>query len=238
MSLKIFSKGKSEADVYIYDVIGDHWGTGVLAKDFVKEVSNLKVDTLNVHINSPGGNAFDGIAIYNTLIQYKGNVVVFIEGLAASAASLVAMAGNEINMAENAFIMIHEVWSFVCGNANDLRKEADRLDMLSEKYAEVYTKRSNGKKSASEFFDMMKEETWMDAVEATNAGIVDNITDSIKAAAKFDLSRYNYKNIPNPVKEQFSMPLPVALRARLAAMDMAIAHMHNAAAKRQGKTHR
>jgi ATP-dependent Clp endopeptidase proteolytic subunit ClpP len=233
MALKIQMKGKTEADVYIYDVIGDYWGSGVIAKDFVKEISNLKVETLNLHINSPGGDAFDGIAIYNTLIQHKARVVTLIEGLAASAASLIAMSGNEISMAENAFIMIHEAWSFARGSANDFRKEADRLDALSEKYAETYAKKSNGKKSTIEFRDMMKEETWLGATDAANVGIIDSTIAKIEIAAKFDLARCKYKNIPKPVLEQYAMNKVTALQLRQASMDMVVARIKKASAARQ-----
>lgn len=239
MALTIRAKSKTEAEIYIYDVIGDYWGEGVTAKQFVKELNALKVDTIHLHINSPGGNVFDGSTIYNALRQHKAKIIVHIDGLAASASSLIAMAGNEIQISGNAFIMIHHPWTFAMGNANELRHTADDLDLLTEMFAKTYAARAKGKTDYDAMLAYMDEETWFNAETALEVGLADTITESLEMAAKFDLERFKYKNIPAKAKEVSALPKEAAWRARIASMHMAVTRFQQtAAANRQGKPSR
>lgn len=222
MPLKIQAKSKTEAEVYLYDIIGDFWGEGILAKNFVREINALKVDNIHLHINSPGGNVYDGSSMYNVLRQHKAHIITHIDGLAASAASFVAMAGDEINISDSAFIMIHNPWTMTSGDGEALRKAADDIDLLKDMYAKTYTSRTNGKTKYDSMIAYMREETWFDSKSAVAAGLADAITEPLKIAARFDLERYKYKNIPAQVREKAALPKEAARRARLASMNMAV----------------
>ncbi|MDL2315644.1 Clp protease ClpP [Desulfovibrio sp. OttesenSCG-928-A18] len=224
MALKVQNKTKDAAEIFIYDEIGEGWYGGISAKAFAEEVKKLgDVKTIDVFINSPGGYVFEGVAIYNTLKNNKARVIVHIDGLAASIASIIAMAGDEVHMAANAFIMIHNPWSGLYGFAEDFRKEADRLDLIAGTLRDTYTAKANGKTSAEQFAAWMDEEKWFTAVDAMDAGLVDTITEELQAAAKFDLSKFNYRNIPKDKVSGASlvdMPEDRKLRARMARMTM------------------
>lgn len=238
MALKIQAKSNSEAEIYIYGDIGDHWDAdGITAKKFVKELNALKVATAHLHINSPGGNVFDGSTIYNALRQHKARVVTHIDGLAASAASLVAMAGDEIWISGNAFIMIHNPWTFVAGDSKALRRTAEDLDLLVDMFARTYTSRARGKTDYEAMLAYMDNETWFSAEDAVSAGLADIITEPLEMAAKFDLDRFKYKNIPAKARDRASIPKATALRARIASMTMDVLRMQQtAAANRQSTT--
>lgn len=172
----------SELEVIIYDVIGDYWGEGVTAKDVLGEISKFpEAERINVHVNSPGGSAFDGIAIYNALAQHAAEVVVTVDGAALSAASIISMAGDRILMAENAMMMIHEAWIFSGGTATELRKDADWLAKLDEQIATTYARRTG--RTVADVQDMMSETTWMTAEEAVEAGFADEVIEGKQAAA-------------------------------------------------------
>ena len=175
-------------DVYIYDVIG--WPF-VIAADLLYQIPpNAK--TINVHLNTPGGDIFEGIAIYNMLSAHPGEVKVYVDGLAASAGSLIAMAGNTITMRPATFLMIHNGWSSIAGDADDLRKEADLLDKINLQFADVYAGKSGKKRD--EILAMMDAETWFTADEAISARFADAIASPEKSLpdtapkARFDLS--------------------------------------------------
>lgn len=139
-----------------------------------RELESLgAVTTLHVRIHSPGGDAFDGIAIYNLLKKHSAKVVVHIDGWALSAASVIAMAGDEVMIGQGAMVMIHEAWSFTYGNAADLRVIADFLDKVSLSIAGVYADRTG--ETADDMLALMKAETWFTAQEAVDAKIVDTI---------------------------------------------------------------
>lgn len=162
---------KGEADVYIYDEIGT-WG--VAPSDFIREINALKVGTLNLHINSPGGQAFDGIAIYNALKQHPATVNVTVDGLAASVASVIAMAGDRVVMAESATMMIHEPWIAIRGDPAKLLRTAEWMDKLGVGIADIYAGRAGGE--SPEWRTRMKVETWYQARDAVDAGLADELT--------------------------------------------------------------
>lgn len=176
-------------DVYIYDEISYY---GVSADNFVKDINQVKSKTINLHINSPGGSVFDGIAIYNALKQHTSEIVTYIEGLAASSASIVALAGDKIYMAENAFYMIHEPWVLAVGDSTELRKTAELLDKIRSVMVTTYANKTQ--KDKEEIENWIKAETWFTAQEAKDAGFIDEITEQVDLKAHEDIAIYN--NVP------------------------------------------
>lgn len=189
----------NEATIYLYDEIS-FWG--VSAEQFIKDLNALDASTIHLRINSPGGAVFDGTAIYNAIKQHKAHVVTHIDGLAASIASIIALAGDEVMIAENAYMMIHEAWGIVIGYAEDMRKEADLLDKLTGTIANTYMAKTG--KELDEIKEMMKAETWLTGQEALDAGFVDAVEEDGKEENKaqptlFDLTVFN--NVPDALKE-------------------------------------
>lgn len=177
----------NEAEIYIYDEIG-YWG--VTAKDFANELKEYKKsDVINLRINSPGGSVTDGIAIYNLLKNHDALVNVQIDGLAASMASIIAMAGDTITMPENALMMIHNPWGYAMGDSDEMRKTADVLDKMKKALLSAYAQKSG--KSDEELDQLMTNETWMTGIEAVEMGFADQVTDEIQLAASFDTSKLN-----------------------------------------------
>ena len=173
-------------ELELYDEIG-YWG--VTAKDFRARLVEASGDIV-LKINSPGGDVFDGIAIYNELLAYDGKVRVEVTGLAASAASVVAMAGDEIAIGENAFLMIHNAWVVAVGNRHDLTDVADVLAKIDGALAKTYASRSGmGVRTAAQFMD---DETWFTAAEAKAKGLATEILQPVEAKARFDLSVFDH----------------------------------------------
>lgn len=144
-----------------WDFYGDAWDAGY----FNEQLKNLgEVNLIELHINSPGGNVFDGIAIYNALVQHPATIHVYVDGIAASIASVIAMAGDKIYMPSNTMLFIHEPWMYTAGNADDLRKDADMLDKNKDAIVNSYLRHLKG--TSDSISEMMKEETWMTAQEA------------------------------------------------------------------------
>ncbi|MBN9795648.1 hypothetical protein DMP17_44845 [Pseudonocardia sp. TMWB2A] len=138
---RVFAKGNKTATIELYDEIGI-WGT--TAKSFVNELKDLDTKTIELHINSLGGDAWDGIAIYNALRDHSAKVIVTVDGLAASAAGLVTMAGDEVIMNRHSELMIHEAWGMCMGNAEAMADMVTRLDKISANIAAVYADRAGG----------------------------------------------------------------------------------------------
>ena len=157
------------AEILIYDAIDPYWG--VSASEVVRVLRDLKGADITVRINSPGGSALDGVAIYNALSRYPGKVTVEVDGIAASAASIIAMAGSEIRVSQGAMIMIHEAWAYTQGPAEDHLSTAALLTKLNAEVAGIYAARSG--KTADECLAIMAAETWMGASEAVALGFAD-----------------------------------------------------------------
>lgn len=174
-------KESDEAEVFIYGDIGGWWG-GVGAEEFAKEIAALDVNTLNVRLNSPGGLVFEGVAIYNALARHSAKVVIHVEGIAASIASVIAMAGDEIRIAEGSRFMIHDPWTIVMGSADDLRAEADVLEGLKSDLIDIYAARTE--QSRDDLSDWMTVETWLSAREAVDKGFADSMTPAKKKEKK------------------------------------------------------
>lgn len=185
--LRIQNKSTTEAEIIIYAGIGqDWWGDGsmISAKAFSDELKKIPdtVNTINVRINSPGGDVFDGIAIYNRLKQHKAKKVMYIDGLCASIATIIALAGDEIKIGEGALYMIHLPWTFAYGNRTDLDNTVNRLMDIEEQMLGIYAKRTD--LDRSEIRAMLEKETWMSADEAIEKGFVDSkVEETIAIAA-------------------------------------------------------
>ena len=177
---------RNTADISIHDEIGI-WG--ISASRFMADVKALgAVDEINLSIHSPGGDVLDGWAIYNALRSNKAQVNVQIEGLAASMASVIAMAADKITMHENSFMMIHEPWGMAIGDAEEMRDTADLLDKLGNGLVNAYVGRTgNDEETIREW---MKAETWMDGKEAKARGFADVVTGAVAMSAKFDPRRW------------------------------------------------
>lgn len=176
------------ADVYIFDEIGTF---GLTAQSFIEEIKSYKDTPMSLHINCVGGDVFEGMAIYNVLKKRTAKTTVYIEGIAASMGSVIALAGDEVIMAENSLFMIHNAWGGAMGEATEIRKTAALLDKISGEIADIYTKKTN--LPYNRVKEMMDEETWLSADEAYSLGFIDSISDAIKVAAKYDVSKF--KNI-------------------------------------------
>lgn len=185
----------SSADVYIYAEIGDSfWGDTISAKDFAAQIASLDVDDMHVYINSPGGSAWDGLAIMNALRRHPAHVEVTVDALAASAASVIAMAGDHIVMNRGAELMIHEASGMAWGTAQDMHDTAVLLDKLCDSYADTYAARAGGDRE--KWRAVMRAETWYTAEEAVLAGLADEWVDAPAAAASlthFDLSKFRHQ---------------------------------------------
>jgi ATP-dependent Clp protease, protease subunit len=186
---------KSDDTIEITDDIG---GFGVSAKSFLNDMRAVKGDTINLSINSPGGDVFAGVAIYNALRSSGKKVNVKVLGLAASAASLIAMAGDEIEMPENAMMMIHNPWSFAMGDADELRSTADVLDKIGNSLVGTYAARTG--KADDEIKALLDAETWMSAQEAVDMGFATKVTPALQVRASFDLDR-----LPEAARTTFAL---------------------------------
>lgn len=182
---RIENKANETATIYVYDFIGE-WG--VSAQDFVNDLRGVKAQALDVHINSEGGEVFDGLAIYEAIRQHKAGVTVYVDGLAASAASFIAMAGDTVIMAARARMMIHDAHGLCIGNSRDMRELAGLLDDLSDNIADIYAERAGG--SRQQWRDAMRgneassDGTWYDAQAAVDAGLADEIAEATERTSR------------------------------------------------------
>jgi ATP-dependent Clp protease, protease subunit len=181
----IKNAGATEAEVFIYDQIA--W-FGVSAEEFVKDLAKVTAPTINVRINSPGGDVFDGLAIYNALKRHPSRVVAHVDGLAASIASVIALAADEVQIAQGAFFMIHNAWGMAVGDAGEMRKMAATLEKVNESIVGIYTRRTG--KTDAEIRALMDTETWLNDDESVDIGFASAVTGRPAAEAAFDLSRF------------------------------------------------
>lgn len=214
MKLKPYFRAAVKAnalELFIYDEIGADWfGEGITAATVQQQIANAGAfDSIKLRINSPGGDAFEGIAIHSLLRSQGKPIDVYVDGVAASAASVIAMAGDTITMASAAMLMIHDAWTLCMGNDEDMRKMADTLQKLSASIAQVYVDRTG--KPLDEVSALMDAETWMSAQEALDGGFCTAITkqDNKKAMA---MAR-NFKslaalqNVPDSLKAESADPV-------------------------------
>lgn len=161
--------------ITMYDPIGFDWwtGEGVTAKRISAALRSIGDNDVTVKINSPGGDVFEGLAIYNLLREHKGKVTVQVLGLAASAASFIAMAADEIQVARAGFLMIHNSWTMAAGDRNEIREVADFLEQIDGTLADIYSVRTGDKPEAMR--KLMDVETWMGGSAAIEAGFADSL---------------------------------------------------------------
>lgn len=204
---RIQNSAEGASEILIYDEIG-YWG--VTASDFVRDLTALDTEAITVRVNSPGGDVFDGIAILNALRGHKAKITTIVDGLAASAASFIAMAGNEIVMRRNAEMMIHDPSAFGGGSATEHRDLAQQLERIGDNIASIYAERAGG--TTAQWREAMLAETWYSAQEAVEAGLADRIDGPAEDSAKnnFDLTVFNYAG-------RRAAPAPTTRRTRPAA---------------------
>lgn len=199
--------GEDTTEIHIYDSIGG-W-MGLSAQEFIADLKEVKTEKISLHINSPGGSVFEGIAIHNAVWQHPANVTVYVDALAASIASVIAMAGDEVVMVSNSQMMIHDAMGITIGNAGEMREYADLLDRISDNIASMYSERAGG--TAAEWRERMRAETWYSPDEAVDAKLANRVhSKSDKNASnkedgvpdnRWDLSIFNYagrENAPAP----------------------------------------
>lgn len=204
--MKASADGKT-GDVFLYGEItkyawedeGEH-----SAQTFKNELDSLgSVETINLYCNSPGGSVFEGITIHNMLKRHNARVIAHVDALAASIASVIIMAADEIIMPSNSMLMIHNPWSVVMGNATELRKQADDLDRIGESAITSYLDKAGDKLDDSKLREMLDAETWLSADEAFEYGLCDVVESANDMAACISEKYMNrYRNVPNQLKEE------------------------------------
>lgn len=187
------------AEVFIYDEIG---GWGILAADFVRDLQAIDASTVNVRISSPGGSVFEALAMYASLKNFEATINCIIDGLCASAATVIAMAGDSITTAPGSMWMVHDALGQVYGNAADMQQMCDLLDKTSQNIADIYTARAGG--TADEWRATMQAETWYTSDEAVTAGLADSLTESGKQVAAKTPALINQTPSPAPVVFDFA----------------------------------
>lgn len=207
MNVQFTARG-SRGEIWLYDQIGaSFWGDGITAKTFQKELAALgKVTTICVRINSPGGDVFDGFAIFNQLKQHPASIEVDVDGVAASIASIIAMAADpgKLRMAKNALMMIHNPQGGAYGDETELTRVAALLKTVKGNLAETYIDRTGAKRTDVEGW--MDEETWFTAESAIERGFADAVTAESQVLAAFDPRPF--RNIPEKLKQRLQAAVP------------------------------
>lgn len=220
----IKAKGNASAEIYIYEDVGEGWFGGVSAKQFAIDLKALgNVQTIDVRINSGGGDVFDGLAIYRQLVDHPARVVSHIDGLAASIASVIAMAGDEIRISEAGFVMIHDAWGVAVGTSADMRQMADVLETTSGSITDVYVART--RQDRSKLRSWMEGETWFSGSEAVENGFADSVDENLKVAAKFDPSKHKYRHVPQALTQAPAIVEQSGLRPNFDTMAETVARM-------------
>lgn len=201
---KAEEEGDGPAQVMIYGEIGDSWwGESVPASQFVRDLAAVDAEEIDFHIHSPGGDVFDGLAIATAIRTHPARTTAYVDGLAASAASYIAIAADEVVMAVGAEMMVHDASGIVLGQAADMQKMADDLNRISDNIASLYALKAGG--TTAEWRDVMLAETWYSADEAVTAGLADRVGKGAavteNAKNSFDLSIFAHagrRNAPAP----------------------------------------
>lgn len=186
-------------------------------RDALKSLGDVK--TINLHVNSPGGSVFEGITIYNMLKQSNAHINVYVDGLAASIASVIAMSGDAIFMPSNAMMMIHNPWTMAMGNAQELRKQADDLDKITQSSVQIYLDKAGDKLDKDTLKSLMDDETWLTAQEAVDYGLADEVMEANQAAACVSPNVAKmFHNVPEQLIKQKTAENhePTAMKQKLA----------------------
>jgi ATP-dependent protease ClpP protease subunit len=208
-----------EPELFLYDEIGG-WGT--LAEDFIAELKAITAPKLRVRVSSPGGSVFEGVALANALRSHPADVTIQVDGIAASIASVIAMAGDRVVMQPQAMLMVHDASGLCMGNAHDMADMAALLDKISDNIADAYSEKAGG--TRDEWRQVMKAETWYTAEEAVEAGLADEMLSGRKQHAapeeaepemrQFDFAAYGYAG---PARPDAPKPAPAASEPALTA---------------------
>lgn len=202
------------SEIWLYDEIGFY---GIGAKEFIADLNAVHSPKIALHINSPGGEVFEGNAIYNALKRHAATVTTYIDGLAASIASVIALAGEQVIIAANGLVMLHNPSGLVMGTADDMRRTAGVLDKIRDTMVGVYAGKSG--KTEADIKAILDSETWYSADEAKDAGFVDVIADPVEATACARyvplMGRYGYKRIPRSITDAHTQPKPKELERAL-----------------------
>ncbi len=209
---RMLNKGSDRGEIWLYGIIGMDWfGDGVTAKQFAEDLKKLgKVQTIDLRINSDGGVVTDARAMYNLLVEHPAKVISHIDGIAASAASFVAMAGAEIEIAEGGFVMIHNARGVTVGEAEDHERTAAVLRQVNQTIVDTYVART--KQDQKKIKQWMADETWFTGKEAVQNGFADRIVENMKVAASIS-DPLKFKHLPTAL-----LPKRAAAVARLAAL--------------------
>ncbi|MFI9154497.1 head maturation protease, ClpP-related [Streptomyces sp. NPDC053367] len=218
---RITNSAADEAEVMLYDEVGG-W-LGATADDFINDLRGITASNILLRVNSPGGQVYEGIAIANALRAHPASVTVQVDGIAASIASVIAMAGDRVRMMPNAMLMLHDASGLTVGNAADHRETAELLDKISGNIADAYAARAGG--TRDEWRQVMVQETWYTAEEAVAAGLADEVVPTPKRGGdapemnqQFDLTAYGYTGPRQPepqVEAEQSTTLTINIGAAL-----------------------
>lgn len=212
---RMAKKKKDSAEITLYGIVGQSfWSDGVSASKFRDDLKALgEVKDISLRINSEGGDVFEGLTMYNLLVDHGAKITVHVDGLAASIASVIAMAGDEIRMGEGSFMMIHNPWGGAVGDANAMRRMADLLDKVKDQVANIYVART--KNSKNKVSTWMDDETWMNAEESKKKGFAEVVEERIAAAASVSKPDW-YNNLPSELRPNRAAAMK--LRAKTAAL--------------------
>jgi len=195
------AESTTKAEIILYGEIGDSWydEAAVSAKQFSDTLNSLPstVNEIHLRINSPGGSVFDGMTIYERLKQHKAKVIVYIDGLAASIASVIALAGDEIHIGEGAYMMIHRPWTYSAGNSSEFERVINLLEKLEASMIKIYAKKTG--LSYEDIERKLQEDYWMDSDEAVDLGFATDkveASNSLHIAASFLAKDKRFKNKP------------------------------------------
>lgn len=222
--MKFFAKANgNRGEIYIYEAIGEGWFGGITAKSFSDSIKELgSVNAMDIYINSPGGSVFDGIAIYNQIKRHSAaEKVVHVDGIAASIASIIAMSGTEIRIADNGMFMIHDPWGMTIGTASEMRKQADALDKIRGTLLDTYVAKTGG--DAKQISQWMTDETWMTADESVARGFATKKTSEKAVKAEFSMLD-KFAKVPDAIRRQAT-----STEARFARMDMRLTQLNRGA---------
>lgn len=201
--------GDGTAELLLYGDIGFE----VTAAEVAQQLSALgEIETINLRINSFGGDVFQGLAIYNRLAEHRAIIHAYVDGIAASAASFIACVAHDVTMAENATFMVHHPWASTVGTAQDLRSLAERLDAIASTMVQVYSQRSG--LTADEVDALMSDETFLDAQQAVRLSFADRISSETAVAARFVEKRHPFRK--RPAADLIAPPEPSKASLRLA----------------------
>lgn len=215
MGLRITNATGQNPTLWLYGPIGDQFG-GIVADEVRVALQEIpSKQDIDVHIHSEGGDFWDSIAIHSNLKARQGRTNVIIDSLAASGGSIIAMAGDSIEIAKGGWVMIHEAHGATRGRAEDFRKAAERLDATNEQLVEVYKGRWKG--TEKELRAALSNETWLKPDDAISAGLADIISNSMAIAAYVDKAMFNYANLPEELSVELLPEKHRAYEERLAA---------------------